>query len=169
MPRPKVPPENRIRGYRACNPCKASKIRCDSQLPCSNCTKRSRVASCAYSVTPSSSNVARRSTRGRQSHNGASPLPETIPLSPAITTTAADNRRFPFSEPAASPGQSSHLRSVADIGGAPGSSPLDHGDASGHSAVGPTVPAEDDQDSPQEHFVTGPNGETRRLLFLSTQ
>ena len=166
MPRPKVPPENRIRGYRACNPCKASKIRCDSQLPCANCTKRSRVASCTYSITSSSSNATRRSTRGKQPHHGILPLPETVPLSPAISTAAADSRRFSFAEPAASPGQSSHARSAADISGPFNSSHLDQEDASGPTTVGPTVPADDDQDSPQEHFVTGPNGETRELLFL---
>ncbi|KAK9771621.1 putative Zn(2)-C6 fungal-type domain-containing protein [Seiridium cardinale] len=48
MPRPKVRPEDRQRSSRACNSCKASKIRCDSQLPCSACLRRKRASSCTY-------------------------------------------------------------------------------------------------------------------------
>lgn len=48
MPRPKVRPENRQRSSKACLPCQASKIRCDSQTPCTSCVRRDRSATCTY-------------------------------------------------------------------------------------------------------------------------
>ncbi|PYI00611.1 hypothetical protein BO78DRAFT_437872 [Aspergillus sclerotiicarbonarius CBS 121057] len=50
MPRPKVRPENRQRSDRACLACKASKIRCDAQQPCSTCIRRDQAHACTYSV-----------------------------------------------------------------------------------------------------------------------
>ncbi|KAF2642451.1 hypothetical protein P280DRAFT_467808 [Massarina eburnea CBS 473.64] len=47
MARPRVRLENRVRSSRACNSCKASKIRCSSQLPCAACIKRNRPCSFA--------------------------------------------------------------------------------------------------------------------------
>ncbi|KXJ94039.1 hypothetical protein Micbo1qcDRAFT_193315 [Microdochium bolleyi] len=49
MPRPKVRPEDRQRSLRACSACKSSKIRCNSELPCSACVKRGRASACVYS------------------------------------------------------------------------------------------------------------------------
>jgi Fungal Zn(2)-Cys(6) binuclear cluster domain len=48
MPRPKVRPEDRQRSSKACLPCQASKIRCDSLKPCTSCVRRDKAASCAY-------------------------------------------------------------------------------------------------------------------------
>lgn len=48
MPRPKVRPEDRQRSSKACLPCQASKIRCDSQTPCISCVRRDRSAACTY-------------------------------------------------------------------------------------------------------------------------
>lgn len=51
MPRPKVRPEDRQRTSKACLPCQASKIRCDSQTPCISCVRRDRSAACTYVET----------------------------------------------------------------------------------------------------------------------
>jgi hypothetical protein len=48
MPRPKVRPEDRQRSSKACLPCQASKIRCDSQTPCISCVRRDRSSACTY-------------------------------------------------------------------------------------------------------------------------
>ncbi|KIV95395.1 hypothetical protein PV10_03059 [Exophiala mesophila] len=48
MPRPKVRPEDRQRAAKACLTCKASKKRCDAQLPCSNCVRRNKHSQCSY-------------------------------------------------------------------------------------------------------------------------
>jgi hypothetical protein len=48
MPRPKVRPENRQRAVRACLPCKSSKKRCNSLMPCSSCIRRDCVSQCVY-------------------------------------------------------------------------------------------------------------------------
>lgn len=48
MPRPKVRPEDRQRSSKACLPCQASKIRCDSQSPCMSCARRDRADACTY-------------------------------------------------------------------------------------------------------------------------
>ncbi|EHA25386.1 hypothetical protein ASPNIDRAFT_42258 [Aspergillus niger ATCC 1015] len=48
MPRPKVRPEDRQRSSHACQTCKALKIRCDSQRPCSSCMRRGQSHTCAY-------------------------------------------------------------------------------------------------------------------------
>ncbi|KAB8215088.1 hypothetical protein BDV33DRAFT_227853 [Aspergillus novoparasiticus] len=49
MPRPKVRPEDRQRSSHACQTCKALKIRCDSQRPCSSCMQRGLDNVCQYS------------------------------------------------------------------------------------------------------------------------
>jgi hypothetical protein len=51
MPRPKVRPEDRQRSSRACQACKALKIRCDSNHPCASCIRRGQANSCVYSGT----------------------------------------------------------------------------------------------------------------------
>lgn len=51
MPRPKVRPEDRKRSCKACVSCKASKIRCDSRLPCATCVRRGQSAACVYTGT----------------------------------------------------------------------------------------------------------------------
>jgi hypothetical protein len=40
MPRPRVQLEDRQRVSKACIPCRASKKRCDSNIPCSSCIRR---------------------------------------------------------------------------------------------------------------------------------
>lgn len=51
MPRPKVRPEDRQRSSRACQACKALKIRCDSQQPCASCLRREQQHACIYTGT----------------------------------------------------------------------------------------------------------------------
>lgn len=58
MPRPKVRPEDRQRSSLACNSCKVSKIRCDSLVPCTACTRRKKASTCTYT------DVDRRRNRG---------------------------------------------------------------------------------------------------------
>ena len=48
MPRPKTLVRRRC--LVACDPCKKRKEKCDGQQPCSNCSKRRRVARCDYSI-----------------------------------------------------------------------------------------------------------------------
>lgn len=48
MPRPRVRAEDRQRASKACLPCKASKKRCDSRVPCISCLRRNRVSECIY-------------------------------------------------------------------------------------------------------------------------
>ncbi|KAF5240693.1 hypothetical protein FAUST_4219 [Fusarium austroamericanum] len=103
MPRAKVLPENRVRAHKACNLCKASKIRCDSNIPCHNCVKRGRESDCIYS-TSSNSRLRQDSRRVNSASQSSNQIP-----SPAETLVI----------------------------------PKDHAD----------------QDSPQEHFIAGPNGE----------
>lgn len=62
MPRPKVRPEDRQRSSKACVACKASKIRCDSELPCAACIRRDRASLCVY-PPPESRSATRRNRR----------------------------------------------------------------------------------------------------------
>lgn len=62
MPRPKVRKEDRRRTLRACDLCKAAKIRCDSNVPCQACVKRGRTSSCVY--PENAPNVGPQSSRG---------------------------------------------------------------------------------------------------------
>lgn len=48
MPRPRVQPQDRLRSVRACDPCNASKKRCDSNLPCRQCSQRGHAITCVY-------------------------------------------------------------------------------------------------------------------------
>lgn len=51
MPRPKIDPKDRKRSVRACVPCKASKVRCDSNAPCGRCSLKGRISACVYEPT----------------------------------------------------------------------------------------------------------------------
>lgn len=151
-----------MRGYRACDPCKISKIRCDSQLPCANCTKKSRVACCKYSTTSSTTLSTKRGTRSRAQRHAATNQPESELPSPAVTTTASGGRRNSVVGPNASPKQLDY-NLLASLDPAPSETPS-QGDTSLSGAATPmsTGVTAGEQDSPQEHFVTGPNGETRK-------
>jgi hypothetical protein len=50
MPRRPVKPQDRQRVVRACDPCKASKKRCNGYQPCSACKEKGCNASCHYTV-----------------------------------------------------------------------------------------------------------------------
>jgi hypothetical protein len=94
MPRPRVTLENRKRTYHACLLCKASKVKCNSELPCSACIKRGRDAACLYSDTerrrtPRPLPQAHRQQPQQQQQDSAlhppnSPSP--IPTPPALIT-----------------------------------------------------------------------------------
>lgn len=116
MPRRPVKPEDRQRVARACDPCKASKKRCDGNQPCDACGKKGNIESCHY-------------TRGRRRH----PLPRR-------TSFLSQNARLSHLNPSGSgstPGASVlsplsswevHGHSVAS----PGSAASDENDADGH-------------------------------------
>ncbi|KAK0118323.1 hypothetical protein ONS95_012618 [Cadophora gregata] len=48
MPRPRIRAEDRQRAIKACIPCKASKKRCDSKIPCGPCVRRTCESACIY-------------------------------------------------------------------------------------------------------------------------
>lgn len=50
MPRLRLKPEARQRVAWACNPCKASKKRCDGHQPCRTCDKKGWTDTCCYTV-----------------------------------------------------------------------------------------------------------------------
>lgn len=85
MPRPRVRPEQRQRSSKACNSCRASKIRCDAQLPCASCIRRDRPGSCTYPSQPSSPGRLNDTDRGQ----GMTPsLVSTSPTLYASSTSA---------------------------------------------------------------------------------
>jgi len=92
MPRPKVRPEDRQRSSRACLACKASKIRCDSQLPCASCIRRDQANSCVYSGTD------RRRRHHGIAHQRAGP-----PGDPSHGIVPANGQTSPMSVPLAGP------------------------------------------------------------------
>ncbi|KAJ5580013.1 uncharacterized protein N7459_005998 [Penicillium hispanicum] len=143
MPRPKVRPENRLRSSRACDLCKASKIRCDARIPCAACVKRNRPNDCNYGIS--------RSRRARpQTGDGA--LASTPPALPQLSQGGWIG----------SPEESNHSQSPLIAQPSPQST-KDGGDESIKDG---------DQDSPSEKFITGSNGEnlyigdTASLSFL---
>ena len=162
MPRPRVAPENRIRAYRACDPCKVSKTRCDSQLPCAACNKPSRVVLCKYSGSAlssgASSPASKRTARGHhprndntQTHQNPSAASGEATL--GLTTSsnyAAGSTMIP--SPAQNTGSGVRNRMTGTM----------------HAEQ--TAADEDDPESPQEQLVTGPDGEKRgsyRLYRIS--
>ena len=158
MPRPRVAPENRIRAYRACDPCKVSKTRCDSQLPCAACNKPSRVMHCKYSgsvlSSVASSPSSTRTGRGQhprsnitQPHQNPSAGSGGATLSSATSSAyAAGSTMIPSPSHNAVPGSRSRMASTI------------HAER--------TAAEEDDPESPQEQLVTGPDGEKRGLICL---
>lgn len=158
MPRPKILPENRVRAYRACNSCKASKIRCDSKVPCENCVKRGRESQCCYQAGNGA--ATRKAKRQSASQQHVSPLSQ--PMSPPILTSIASGSvRGSFSEARVGVPQS-----FGNAGSVPtpssGTSPMRH-DSSSENAITTQGNSIEDQDSPEEHFIAGPNGEKRQL------
>lgn len=100
MPRPKVRPEDRKRSCKACVSCKASKIRCDSRLPCATCVRRGQSASCVYSGTdhrrrPRHSDVtSHQSTRSSEDPSTGIPLPvDASPINTPLGTVSSDGPR----------------------------------------------------------------------------
>lgn len=88
MPRPKIRPEDRKRSCKACVSCKASKIRCDSRLPCATCVRRGQSAACVYTGTD------RRRTRhseaishqsNRSSEDPSTDVTQLVDASPIMT------------------------------------------------------------------------------------
>lgn len=82
MPRPKVRPEDRQRAVKACLPCKSSKKKCDSRMPCSNCRQRERETSCVYDPDthhqPSSLDGRHRPVRSSDSRRKAPVRPASL-------------------------------------------------------------------------------------------
>ncbi|KAK6085228.1 C6 transcription factor [Seiridium cupressi] len=93
MPRPRVRPEDRQRSSRACNSCKASKIRCNSQIPCSACLRRKRASSCTYTDI----DRRRRTSTSRRANDHDSHIPQS-----ARDTQPADQRMTPVTRAYAS-------------------------------------------------------------------
>ncbi|KAF2764550.1 hypothetical protein EJ03DRAFT_241901, partial [Teratosphaeria nubilosa] len=80
MPRPKVKPHERQRSERACQPCKAAKVRCSGEAPCLRCSKRAKAEGCIFSTTPR----ARRTTTASVDGLGAIPESRRAAQSTAI-------------------------------------------------------------------------------------
>lgn len=78
MPRPRVRPEQRQRSSKACNSCRASKIRCDAQLPCASCIRRDRPGTCTYPSQPSSP------SRRNDTDTGQGMTPSLVATSPTL-------------------------------------------------------------------------------------
>lgn len=158
MPRPKILPENRIRAYRACNSCKASKIRCDSKVPCENCTRRGRESQCTYHA---GNGAATRKTK-RRSNSAQNVSPLSHPLSPSILpSNPASSVRGSFSEARMEvPKSAIHAGSVPTPSSGTSSSRQ-----CGLSDMATTTHenTNEDQDSPEEHFIAGPDGEKGEL------
>lgn len=149
MPRPRVPPENRIRAYRACDPCKASKTRCDSQLPCAACNKPSRVTHCTYSGTSASSSVAPSSAkRPARGHHQRSNSTQSQQRPLAVSGGVGLGSSYVVGSTVLSP-----LRHDAVSVARTQAASMMHTDR--------TPAEEDDPESPQEQLVTGPDGEKR--------
>lgn len=161
MPRPRVAPENRIRAYRACDPCKVSKTRCDSQLPCAACNKPSRVVHCKYSgsslssgASSPASSASKRPGRGHhprsnntQSHRNPSAVSGGATLgSTSSPVYAAGSTMIPSPSQNAIPGARNRMASTM------------HAER--------TAAEVDDPESPQEQLVTGPDGEKRGSYCL---
>ncbi|OQD96137.1 hypothetical protein PENSOL_c017G00074 [Penicillium solitum] len=146
MPRPKIRPENRVRAYRACDACKTSKTRCDAESPCANCIKKNRSNRCTYHAA-STGRAGRRRLKSRSF------------LSPVADTNRHDE--FPNAVP-----EPEHLISIPYT--ATGVLPSVSGGSSLSGNTPLSMPTADDipvgqipigEESPQEHFVTGSNGE----------
>lgn len=158
MPRPRVPPENRIRAYRACDPCKASKTRCDSKLPCAACNKPSRMVHCTYSSNSASSSAA--SSAGRKTakaQRSSSTQPQHRPLAANGTPV-----------PAPTPGSlyaagSTVLSPVGQNGFREARTRM-----SSMMHIDRSTGEEDDPESPQEQLVTGPDGEKRKSFMVES-
>ena len=132
MPRPRVRPENRIRCSRACDSCKASKIRCNSRLPCAACIKRNRPGDCSF-ATPTNRPVRLYHHGSDASHVSTSPnssTPTQYSLPQATMAIAPPVTLAPPSRPDTATGDDSTSRGTSR-----------------------------GQDSPRERFVTGSNGE----------
>ena len=104
MPRPKVRPEDRQRSSKACVACKASKIRCDSELPCAACIRRDRASLCVY-PPPESRSTTRRNRRtdderGPASVSTASSVGDIVSVSGIASSTPRSSgaMRAAFSE-----------------------------------------------------------------------
>lgn len=158
MPRPRVAPENRIRAYRACDPCKVSKTRCDSQLPCAACNKPSRVVHCKYSgsalSSAASSPASKRPGRGQHPRSNTTQSPQDptavsggatlgLTTSPAYATGST---MIPSPSQHAVPRARSRMASTM------------------HTER--TAAEENDPESPQEQLVTGLDGEKRGSYCL---
>ncbi|KAF4551231.1 Fungal specific transcription factor domain-containing protein 52 [Elsinoe fawcettii] len=89
MPRPKVRPDKRLRVAQACEPCKASKRRCNSGHPCSNCERRAITPSCIYLDRP----TRKRDASTAFSHASAE-ASGTVPTPPASVDPSAAQPRL---------------------------------------------------------------------------
>lgn len=59
---PPYPIRRRPRECKTCLPCRASKVRCDRNVPCGNCVKRNQPANCIYGRPPPDSQPAAATT-----------------------------------------------------------------------------------------------------------
>lgn len=141
MPRPKIRPENRIRALRACDACKTSKTRCDAKMPCASCTRKNRADRCTYHAT----------SRGKPARQKAS-LP--VLLSPITDRNVSGDASI-----AGTGLPLDGLSSASDRSPPSGNTPASLLQAEPISAD--QIPGDDE--SPQDHYVTGSNGENCEL------
>lgn len=158
MPRPRVPPENRIRAYRACDPCKASKTRCDSKLPCAACNKPSRMVHCAYSSNSASSSAT--SSAGRKTTKAQRPNSTQTQQRPLAANGPPVPAPTPGSQYAAGSTVLSPPRQNGYSDARTRMSSMVHTDRS--------IGEEDDPESPQEQLVIGSDGEKRKSFMVES-
>ncbi|KAH7362804.1 hypothetical protein B0T11DRAFT_281440 [Plectosphaerella cucumerina] len=153
MPRPKILPENRIRAYRACDYCKASKTRCDSKTPCGNCAKRGRDIECTYPASTATGRGARGGA-GRESRRTRPASPLTL-LSPASDPRIWELPQGSVSSPCSVAGSCSGGQgSTSSASAIPPTTSRSNHSAVSIAADAEEVPREVNQESPQEHFIT---------------
>lgn len=108
MPRRKTPLDERKRSSAACVVCKASKIRCDAQTPCTACVRRGRESSCIYSGVDGRRRPSRQSTTSmdRPLTSALRSATETSPVSIVLGPNLSTNASTP-----APKNQQTHLQS----------------------------------------------------------
>lgn len=82
MPRPKVKPQDRQRSAKACDPCKASKKRCDANQPCRLCLKKGTQDTCTFTPTARDRRHSRHSASNSSQANSIAVANDVFPVDP---------------------------------------------------------------------------------------
>lgn len=109
MPRRRPPPDERQRSSKACVACKASKIKCDAQTPCTACEKRGKASLCIYAGIDgrrSSSKKQSRGSTGSAMNRLLISQAEASPVSIILDSTQSTSTATPARPPAGKARQS---------------------------------------------------------------